>query len=135
MKTMAERLQRPGAWLGVDLDGTLAYDDGCIAEDHIGEPVPLMLQRVKDMLSAGYDVRIFTARVDGGLVALDMGLVDAHRYKDTDRITNVIQDWTEKHLGVRLPVTCKKDFGMVALYDDRAIQIIPNTGVRADGQP
>lgn len=32
-----------------------------------------------------------------------------------------------------LAVTCTKDFAMVALWDDRAVQIIPNTGRRADG--
>lgn len=129
------RSKRPGAWVGVDLDGTLARYDGWVDETHIGEPVPLMLDRVKDMLAAGVDVRIMTARVDGGEVAAAMGLDGASVFRDVVRITNIIQDWTEKHLGVRLPVTCKKDFGMTQIWDDRAIQIIPNTGVRADGQP
>lgn len=131
----AHRNKRPGAWIGVDLDGTLAHYDGWVDETHIGEPVPLMLERVKIMLDEGYDVRIMTARADGGEVAAGMGLPGAEVFRDVGRITGIIQDWTEKHLGVRLPVTCKKDFGMLCLYDDRAIQIIPNTGVRADGQP
>ena len=122
-------------WIGVDLDGTLAHYDGWVDETHIGEPIPLMIERVKIMLSDGWDVRIMTARADGGEVALAMGNPEGAKMRDIDRITRIIQDWTEKHLGVRLPVTNRKDYGMVALYDDRAIQIIPNTGLRADGQP
>jgi hypothetical protein len=43
-----------------------------------------------------------------------------------------IGDWCEEHIGVRLPITCTKDYGMVELWDDRAVQVIPNTGDRAD---
>lgn len=132
---MTDRLNRPGAWVGVDLDGTLARWDGYIDYSHIGEPVALMLDRVKQMLADGIDVRIFTARVDGGEVAIAMGISEGKHYRDVGHITEIIQDWTEKHLGVRLPVTCKKDFGCAAFYDDRAIQIIENTGIRADGLP
>jgi hypothetical protein len=28
-----------------------------------------------------------------------------------------------------LPVTCKKDYGMIFCVDDRAKQVVPNTGV------
>jgi hypothetical protein len=41
---------------------------------------------------------------------------------------NAIQDWTQKHLGQRLRVTCSKDIMMIELWDDRAIQVIANTG-------
>lgn len=34
-------------WIGVDLDGTLAFYDSWRGIDHIGAPIPLMLQRVK----------------------------------------------------------------------------------------
>lgn len=102
-------------WIGVDLDGTLAHYDGWISEEHIGDPIPAMADRVRSWLAAGQEVRIFTARVCN------------------DRPANFIQDWTEKHFGVRLQVTNQKDFAMVELWDDRAVQIIPNTGIRADG--
>ena len=39
-----------------------------------------------------------------------------------------IQDWTEKHIGHRLPVTCEKDYGMIELWDDRAVRVIHNKG-------
>lgn len=45
-----------GGWIGVDLDGTLAeyhgWDDG-----RIGAPIPKMVQRVKQWLAEGKEVR------------------------------------------------------------------------------
>ena len=40
--------------------------------------------------------------------------------------------WCQAHLGRVLPVTCVKDFGMVELWDDRAVQVVPNDGRRVD---
>lgn len=122
-------------WIGVDLDGTLAVYDGWRSEEHIGEPVPSMAFRVRKWLADGRDVRIFTARVDGGEVAIAMGNVEGEKFRNVDRIRSIIQDWTEFHFGVRLPVTNKKDYGMVELWDDRAVQVEPNTGKRMDGKP
>ncbi len=126
---------KPNGWIGVDLDGTLAFYDGWRGEDHIGYPVPAMAERVKKWLSEKRDVRIFTARVDGGEVAISMGVKEGKKFRDVKRIRRIIQDWTEKHFGARLPVTNSKDFGMIELWDDRAIQIIPNTGARVDATP
>lgn len=52
-----------GSWIGVDLDGTLAHYDYWRGFDHIGEPIPLMADRVKQWLADGIEVRIVTARV------------------------------------------------------------------------
>lgn len=120
-------------WIGIDLDGTLAWDDGFHSAEHIGPPVPKMAARVRQYIAEGKDVRIFTARVDGGAVALAMGFTEGEQFRDVARIRTVIQDYTEKHFGKRLPVTNVKDFGMRELYDDRAVQILTNTGERADG--
>ena len=57
-------------WIGVDLDGTLAYYDQWRGALHIGEPIPVMLERVKRWLDEGKDVRIFTARVNREGIAL-----------------------------------------------------------------
>jgi hypothetical protein len=35
-------------------------------------------------------------------------------------------------LGQKLEVTCVKDLGMEQLFDDRAVQVVPNTGKRVD---
>jgi|SRR6185436_5113679 len=105
------------AWYGVDLDGTLAVYDGWHGPLHIGEPVLAMLEIVKDLINKGKIVKIFTARCSEPDLDLRKAGIEA------------IQDWTEKHLGVRLEVTNIKDYAMISLYDDRAIQVVPNTGV------
>jgi hypothetical protein len=110
-------------WIGVDLDGTLAQYDTWRGADHVGAPVLPMLDRVKAWLAAGRDVRIFTARVAG----LRHDDYEALRSKDA------IDAWCLEHVGQRLRVTNEKDYGMVELWDDRAVQVIPNTGQRADG--
>ena len=107
-----------GGWIAVDLDGTLAQYTHWVGPHHIGEPVPAMLQRVKDWLAAGKDVRIFTARVS-----------------DQDpSVVETIQAWCEVHIGKVLPVTNVKDYQMIELWDDRAVQVVPNIGARADGK-
>jgi len=114
-------------WIGVDLDGTLAVYDGWKGADHIGDPVPAMVDRVKAWLAAGLEVRVFTARVwapaDGMSVRKD----------EVMYVRTAIERWCRRHIGVALPVTCEKDYSMIELWDDRAVQIIPNTGQRADG--
>jgi hypothetical protein len=102
-------------WIGVDLDGTLAYYEGWRGPEHIGDPIPKMLERVKRWIAEGKAVRIMTARA-----------VQAENIP-------FIEQWCEKYVGTILPVTFQKDFAMVQLWDDRCVQIIPNTGIRADG--
>jgi hydroxymethylpyrimidine pyrophosphatase-like HAD family hydrolase len=49
-------------WIGVDLDGTLAHYTGWRGAEHIGVPIPAMLERVQAWVAAGVTVKIFTAR-------------------------------------------------------------------------
>ena len=113
-------------WIGVDLDGTLAEYNGWQGEMHIGPPVPLMLERVKAWIAAGKQVRIFTARVS---------TAEGNRATSTvQSIKGVIQEWCEQHVGQVLPITCEKDFAMIELWDDRCVQVVPNTGRRVDGE-
>lgn len=102
-------------WIGVDLDGTLAQYDGWKGIEHIGEPVMPMLLRVRQWVSMGKHVKIFTARVSCS---------DPER---TEAITH-IHRWLEAHGLPRLDVTNVKDFGMIELYDDRCVQVEHNTG-------
>lgn len=97
-------------WIGVDLDGTLAEYGGWKGPDHIGEPIAGMAFRVRKWLAEGREVRIFTARA---CVPEQVASVEA---------------WSLKHFGVTLPVTCVKDFGMVELWDDRAVRVKANEG-------
>lgn len=106
-------------WIGVDLDGTLAHYEGWNG-GKIGQPIPLMADRVNAWLAAEKEVRIFTARV--GVPG-----------EECDFERTRIQDWTLEHFGVRLPMTATKDFAMIELWDDRAIQVKINSGVRVDG--
>lgn len=115
-------------WIGVDLDGTLAHYDHWRGIEHVGDPIPLMLERVKGWIADGLDVRIFTARVDGGEVAIAAGNPNGEAHRDVDSVRAHIEAWCVKHIGAVLPITCKKDYGMIELWDDRAIQVIPNTG-------
>lgn len=104
-------------WIGVDLDGTLAHYSGWRGETVIGEPVPAMVDRVKAWLRQGREVRIFTARV-----------WDDEGRRDVVHVRSAIWNWTLEHIGQGLPITNIKDFKMVELWDDRAVQVIPNTG-------
>lgn len=97
-------------WIGVDLDGTLAHYNGWKGYHHIGKPVPLMVRRVKEWLRTGWEVRILTARA-----CEPEGILPVHA-------------WVKRHLGVFLTVTANKDLGLVAILDDRAIQVRRNTG-------
>lgn len=98
-------------WIGVDLDGTLAHYDGWRGGQHIGEPVPAMLARVRRWIEEGREVRVFTARAS-----------------DPEQVPHV-RSWLDA-LGLQaVGVTNVKDFSMVELWDDRCVQVEPNTGI------
>ena len=97
-------------WIGVDLDGTLAHYDGWKGPSHIGTPVPAMLERVHRWLAEGQTVKIFTARCCV-----------------PDQIPPIAA-WLEQHGLSGLSITNVKDFGMIELWDDRCVRVIPNTG-------
>ena len=101
-------------WIGFDLDGVVAVYDGWKGVDHIGEPVPKIIALIKTYLAAGKKVKIFTARVAGD---------------DADRAREVIEAYCHQHIGQVLEVTNEKDQGMKYYFDDRAKQVIPNTGI------
>lgn len=90
-------------WIGIDLDGTLAYYDGWQGINHIGDPIWTMVKVVKLLLANNVAVRIFTARCQEGEVAI-----------------KPIQEWCKEYIGQVLPITATKDFDMVAMIDDRA---------------
>lgn len=106
-------------WIGVDLDGTLAEYHGWRGEAHIGAPIPAMVARVQAWLAEGREVKIFTARVSHS----------EHGERGIAIMRGLIQMWCAEVIGVALEVTNIKDYRMVTLYDDRAVQVIPNTGI------
>jgi hypothetical protein len=99
------------AYIAVDLDGTLAHYSPDRPMEEIGPPVPLMLKRVKEWISLGVEVRIMTAR------ACHPPYIPA------------IEKWLVDNGIPGLKVTNEKTFGMMQLWDDRAIQVIENTGM------
>jgi hypothetical protein len=107
-------------WIGIDLDGTLAHYDGWKGPAHIGAPIPLMVERVKAWLAEGREVRVFTARVssDGSNARVAEAMESAR----------AIEAWCKEHIGCVLTVTNIKDYAMISLYDDRAVQVETNTG-------
>jgi hypothetical protein len=97
-------------WVGVDLDGTLAFYDRWRGGEHIGAPVPAMLERVKGWVMAGEEVKIFTARAS------------------VPEYIPYVEAWLEKHGLEGLEITNQKDFQMLELWDDRCVQVKTNTG-------
>lgn len=108
--TVLSGLKPYQGWVGFDLDGTLAKYDGWKGSSEIGDPIPEMVVHLKKYLDNGHDVRIFTARAE-----------------DDDAVP-FIQEWCLRHIGIVLPITNRKDYDMLRLYDDRAVAVEHNTG-------
>ncbi len=102
-------------WHGVDLDGTLAEYDHWRGLEHIGAPIPAMARRVSAWLANHEEVRIVTARF-GDPQWTQQGR-EPYAY------------WCLKNFGRVLPITDRKDYAMIDLWDDRAVQVEKNTGV------
>lgn len=103
-------------WIGVDLDGTLAEYHGW-AGLSIGAPVPAMVAKVRAAMAAGIEVRVFTARVSS-----------AKGEEERGRQRAGIEAWCLAHVGAILAVTSEKDHQMIECWDDRAREVVPNTG-------
>src|SRR5579871_938903 len=116
-----------------DLDGTLAdYSAGWQGPDHIGAPVPKMVDRIKRLLSKRQQVRIFTARVFPiGIEREYVSMTDGEyqkRMQEAYISRSAIHNWCLEHFGGVLPVQCWKDFHTIRIFDDRAAQVYENTG-------
>ena len=114
-------------WIGVDLDGTLAHFEPGDEISTIGAPIPTMVRRVIEWLAMGFTVKIVTARVAGSGKHNGDGILDSNEFADLQQ--ELIGNWTERHVGKRLEATATKDFQMIRLYDDRAVQVITNQGL------
>lgn len=116
-------IQQRGGWIGVDFDGTLAVYDGWKGPYDLGPPIPAMVKRVRAWLTAGRDVRIFTARVT------DLPTNADGSEHDLVKVRAGLEAWCLEHLGRILPITNVKDWHLMELWDDRAVQVRPNTGI------
>jgi hypothetical protein len=113
---MPEQRDKPRSWVGVDLDGTLATYDGFKGDTAIGDPIMPMVTRVRCLLAAGVDVRLFTARASNA----------------SEEALQAMRDWCREHLGREIPITCEKTQGMIMFFDDRARRVQRNTGLLLD---
>ena len=109
------------AWIGVDLDGTLAHYDEFKGWNVIGDPIPDMIKQIKEWRSKGITVKILTARASEASCKLSN--------ITRDQIEDVIHAWCQKHIGEKLPVTSEKDHFMIFSCDDSVVQIIKNKGI------
>lgn len=101
------------AWIGVDLDGTLAKFKGWRGLKHVGKAVPVMVARIKRWRAAGYTIKIITARA-----TLPESVLP-------------IKKWLKKLDLEDMEVTSRIDMDMIELWDDRAVHIHRNSGLPA----
>jgi hypothetical protein len=102
---------RPGPWVGIDLDGTLAEYGEWQGPAHVGAPIAAMVELAKRILRNGVQVKLFTARAG-----------------DEKNLIHVIK-WLDSHGLGDLEITATKDYMCILILDDRAAHVIPNTGV------
>src|SRR5512136_12309 len=85
--------------IAVDLDGTLADDTIISMNDYkpdvIGEPIPMMVDRVKKWVAQGKEVVIFTARIHP-------------QWHEEELVKNAVDKWCMKVFGRTFEVTCMK---------------------------
>jgi hypothetical protein len=103
-------------WFAFDLDSTIAQYTEYHGPEEIGEPLSpdnpnSAFSTLMRYLAEGKDVRIFTARAN-----------------DKDAI-KPIQNWCRKYFGKVLPITNEKDHEVIEIWDDRAVQVDPKTGI------
>lgn len=110
--------------IAVDLDGTLAHYDGWKGIEHIGPVIPEVANAMERAQDEGAEVHLFTARVSDPEDA-----AEAHQ---------VISKWAEENHFNFASITAVKHKFFTEFWDDRAIQVIKNTGefvMYSDGTP
>jgi hypothetical protein len=108
-------------WIGVDFDGTLAFSVPNRTDPYeLGEPIPAMVNRVKDWLAKGYTVKLLTAR-------MNLHSSTGHT-RDLAKMNALLEQWCQKHIGSVIECVNTKDGWMEVLWDDRAISVDKDTG-------
>ena len=116
-RTDSIRIDAAAAWIGFDVDGTLAYYDFKVKGLRpVGKPIPRMVAFLNEQIRLGRRCKYFTARAG------------------TEEGRSDMEAWITEYKMPRLEITDRKDHNMIICYDDRARQVIPNTGevVHAD---
>lgn len=108
--------------IACDFDMTLAEYDHWRGINHLGAPVPEMLEKVQDALERGDEVWIFTARV----------APKSNSFEDCVAATKsilLLAEWCQKYIGELLPITHEKNPRFTEIWDDRVRQVVPNQGI------
>ena len=115
---------KPSKVKAVDFDGTVAAHVSKDGENFeydpskVGEPIDLMVKRVRKWLAEGREVVIFTARVH-----------PYHGAEDNDRARKAVEDFCLENFGRVLEVTCMKSPRFEEIWDDRVVRVERNTGL------
>lgn len=100
--------------IAVDLDGTLAEYNGWRGMEHIGAPVQNIVTALKYHQSQGAKIWIFTARVSDD--------------NEAPQATFHIKNWLKRYNIEVDGITAVKHKFFTEIWDDRAIQVVRNTG-------
>lgn len=100
--------------IAIDLDGTLAHYDCWKGIDHIGCVIPEVANAMERAQKEGADVWIYTARVSDPADAEEAG--------------KYIEEWLKANNFKYEGITAVKHKFFTEFWDDRAIQVIKNTG-------
>jgi len=117
----------PPSTILCDFDGTLAFYDGFQGADHLGAPIPRMVERVREWIRQGREVVIFTSRLSWGAPTSEVPFETTRATAAHQR--KLIKAWLREHIGCELPITNVKPYSACEIWDDRAIQVILNTGM------
>lgn len=101
--------------IAVDLDGTLAHYDGWKGIGHIGCVIPEVANAMERAQKEGAEVWIFTARVSDPADAEEAG--------------KYVHEWLVKNNFQFEGITAIKHKFFTEFWDDRAIQVIRNSGL------
>jgi hypothetical protein len=122
-------------WVGFDFDRTLATYTKWSGPAVLGQPITPMVDLLLET-KKHTNVKIFTARIWPVLELIpNVRTIWDPRHKTMPERTTgaadacvALQKWCEQHLGFIPNLTCIKDIHCTRLYDDIAVQVIPNTG-------
>lgn len=103
--------------IAVDWDGTLVEYNGYKGAGVFGPPIPAMVSRIKVWLAEGREVLIFTSRVsvehDPNRMLVECKAIDA----------------ALRRMGLPLlQITANKYIRISEFWDDRAVNVLKNTG-------
>lgn len=121
-------------WIGVDLDRTLAEYHEWVSPTHVGKPIPKMVKRVIYWKTHGMCVKIMTARVNPSNPGAEVSKDSINKWLE-EHIYPILKKYNDDPKFYTIPLTHEKDYDMTELWDDRAVQVVPNTGERADKEP